>query len=353
MTPSSTLNSSHRARPLRHRCGAWSSLACLAVILGFLAGCGGKRTPGTTDVKVGDGSVRINAEFNVCPTLTVSAGPSVTRIGAHVAVAALASDDDPNDHVTFAWTATAGVFADAAASSTTYTCPGPDHAGPQTLTVSVSDGKCTVKQSVSVACFTVVDAGFPEDGGGGPGGIGGGGAGGTGGANGSGGAGGACPGDRTTCEGALCNQCTFGVQTGETDLCSSTPGGCANCDSTVISCEFLIHEGVSLPASDAERTRCQDLYVCVRDGKCVKGYDPTPCWCGTAEVGACQNGTAAANGPCLAQFIAAAGSSDPSVINQRFIDPGYPLGGAMSLAICRASFCGRSVDPTHPACPLW
>jgi hypothetical protein len=349
----------HRMRTAR----LWSLWICLSV----LTACGGKHMASTSDgsmqVVVTDGSVRVSTGFNSCPaSVVVTASPPVTRVAGRIAVAVRATDEDTTDLLSYAWTSTVGSFADATASHTIYTCPGPDRAGPTTLTVTVSDGTCSIKQSLNVSCYSLADAGLSDgidapsqqDGGGrGVGGSADGGAGavgGRGGTNGAGGGGGACTGDLTACEGTLCNQCTFGVVAGQPDLCSGTTESCFNCDPVVVGCN------APTLVSDAQRTACQNLYLCMRDRSCANPSDSTdltPCYCGSAAREDCLVGKAPPNGMCLQQVIDAAGSSDPAVINQRFIDPNYPLGAAMNLASCRASFCGRSSDPIHPSCPAW
>ena len=47
--------------------------------------------------------------------------------------------------------------ADAASTDTTYRCPGRDHAGLQTVTLSVSDGSCVVNQRATVPCVALAD----------------------------------------------------------------------------------------------------------------------------------------------------------------------------------------------------
>ena len=344
-------------------------IACVVGVgVGTLgAGCGDHhpRPPlsdASTNVEISDGSVRINAGFNDCPAVGLSASPAVTRVGDPVTVSARAHDDDATDRLTYAWTATAGAFASPTATETVYRCPGMAQAGPQTITVSVSDGQCTVAQSAVIDCYGFADAGSSPapgaDGGGGDATTGGaGGTGGSGGSSGSGGSGGAggstgaggaasvCEGDRTTCEGTLCNQCSFGVKAGQTDLCSQTNETCENCIAGKEGCDGL--------SSDAMRTKCEDLYLCIRDAKCVQDGDAIRCWCGTVDTDKCQSGTIPANGPCVRQVIDAAGSSDPTVINLRFIDYNFALGGAVNLATCRSNFCGKQVDPVTPSCPLW
>lgn len=354
MIPRSSQTSPRTGEPRRRLNGSIWLLSTLSI----LAACGGHHAASNAidamQVVVTDGSVRLEVGADDCPQVTVTASPDVVHVGDHVAVGALASDDDENDHLTYAWTASAGAFANATGSATSYTCPG---AGPQTLTVAVSDGTCTVKRSATITCYAATDAG---SGGGGAGGAAGGGAvdggvdalGGQGGAgdSGVGGAGGACAGDDPTkCEGELCNQCTFGVSEGGTDLCDSSPEGCFNCDPGTMGCDLYASSGPDL-------AKCLALYTCVRDNNCFDSAnaDPFPCFCGINKPRDCLSTNTPATGPCVQQFIDAAKSSDPGTINMRFIDPTYPIGGAMNLAVCRGTFCGRSASMGKaPSCPLW
>jgi hypothetical protein len=63
-------------------------------------------------------------------------------------VAVTATDADSGEAVSYAWTATAGSFADHASASTEYIC---GSAGSETLTVTISDNHkptaCTVNVS--------------------------------------------------------------------------------------------------------------------------------------------------------------------------------------------------------------
>ena len=294
------------------------------------------------------GSVRINAAFDDCPSLLVNASPSAARVGGQVAVAVHPSDDDPADRLTYRWAARAGSFANAMASDTFYTCPGPESAGPQTITVSASDGTCTAAQSVSISCFAVSDAAgtgsFGDSGAGGNDGgrladggadaSGGrdqmGGAGGGAGGSNVGGAAGACTGDPTTCEGEACNTCTF-------KNCVISANTASSGTRPTDGCDFY--------TSDAQRTRCKNLYACISASRCAEAGDGDPhrCWCGGANIDQCALGTVPAGGPCVQQIIDAAGSTDPPIINLRFVDPDFPLGGAMNLAACRATYCPNPV----------
>jgi hypothetical protein len=80
-------------------------------------------------------------------------------------VAVTASDPSGTDRLTYTWFAAAGTFADPAAASTTYRCTA---IGPQTLTLTVSDGQsspvCTATGTFLVGCGSGADAGLPADG---------------------------------------------------------------------------------------------------------------------------------------------------------------------------------------------
>jgi hypothetical protein len=46
-----------------------------------------------------------------------------------------------------------------------------------------------------------------------------------------------------------------------------------------------------------------------------------------------------ANGPCVNQFIAAAKTDDPTLIQPRLISPNFPIGRAVNLTSCRGALC--------------
>lgn len=96
-------------------------------------------------------------------------------------------------------------------------------------------------------------------------------------------------------------------------------------------------------ADSADRALCEDLYECFADPahNCTIQGDPVRCWCGTHPTTCLTNATGplAANGPCLDRLIAAAKTSDPKIIRDRFVDAKFPLGRAVNLTSCRGSFC--------------
>ena len=134
-----------------------------------------------------------------------------------------------------------------------------------------------------------------------------------------------------------------GVCNGVPSIC--TPISCENCSAFPLQATSA---ACPEPCADA---LCQDLYDCLvastHDGSSVPSSCLAPdgtanaCWCGTNPC-TCATDTApptAANGPCLAQIVAAAGSSDPAVIQQHLGDTTSPLGHAFTLAECRAQNC--------------
>ena len=173
-------------------------------------------------------------------------------------------------------------------------------------------------------------------GGAGTGGAGTGGAG-TGGSMGTGGAVACMP---THCAGLACDECTFGVPSGQPDLCATLANGCTNCQPDTDDCDGLADPG--------DRALCQNLYACfvapTHPSTSVPGAcTPLDCWCGTSPA-TCATSNAdptKANGPCLNQILAAAkiGTYNAPFIFQHLTDPTLPLGRAVNLANCRESFC--------------
>jgi len=141
----------------------------------------------------------------------------------------------------------------------------------------------------------------------------------------------------THCAGTACDQCSF--DTGNIDVCSLSPDGCANC--------VLSTDGCDLIADPTDRQLCEDAYGCFIDPvrNCVSQGSTLPCWCGTSG-GTCDtdnSGPGKANGACLDYVTRAARLTpetyDAPTIEQRMIDPDYPLGRAVNLVTCRGTFC--------------
>lgn len=138
------------------------------------------------------------------------------------------------------------------------------------------------------------------------------------------------------CAGTACDQCSF---VSEMDVCSLSTDGCDNCVADTDGCDML--------TDPTQRQQCEDAYGCFTDPRnaCEVGGDVRPCWCGN-NLATCDTDNAAptmANGPCLSFVTVAAGLTpatyDAATISARLVDPGFALGRAVNLVICRASFC--------------
>ena len=101
------------------------------------------------------GSVSVNGTLNICPQIdSLSASPAEVIVGSSIALSASGHDTDAGPSaLSYAWTATSGTFANAAAASTSFTCTA---AGPATLTLALSDGdpvaSCADHLSITVTC---------------------------------------------------------------------------------------------------------------------------------------------------------------------------------------------------------
>jgi hypothetical protein len=296
------------------------AVVSLLVLKLGLAGCQRQvQYPVREVVDSGFGTATVAVRFNECPSVTFTVSPSQARIGESLVVAARALDTDHGAPMAYSWKASAGFFAGDSSAETIYTCPGLDHAGPQSLTLSVSDGSCVINQTVTVTCLALADGGGPSTTGGG----------------GAGDARASCVhADSTTCEGEPCNRCTS-----------------SNCD-TLAGQTATPAAGCDIFASQDQQARCQRLYTCMRDSGCVQNNDPTRCWCGSVDAFLCETGGQAPGGPCVQQFIDAAESNMATVINDRLTDPSFPIGGAINLVSCRSVHCSRLSDPPNPVCSL-
>jgi hypothetical protein len=96
---------------------------------------------------------------------------------------------------------------------------------------------------------------------------------------------------------------------------------CMNCTAKETACRL----GTDKAANDL----CNGVLVCARKNNCAG----QPCYCGTAF------GCIGANGPCLKEIEAAAGSTDPLTINSRYMDTTMPLGRSWFADACRVMQC--------------
>ena len=146
----------------------------------------------------------------------------------------------------------------------------------------------------------------------------------------------------THCAGVACDQCSF--DTGSIDLCSMSPDGCANCVPATDGCDAI--------ADPTNRQLCEDAYGCFTDParNCIVQGSALPCWCGTntATCNTDNTGTTKANGACL-DFVTRAALLTPATydaptIDQRLVDPDFPLGRAVNLVTCRGTFCSMECN---------
>ena len=299
--------------------------AALVVLKLGLVGCERRAVyPIRATLDAGFGSLRLAVAGDDCPAVIVTASPAEARIGESIGVRARIDNAAPDGVRTYSWTASASRFADPSAAETTYTCPGRDRAGPQTLTLQVSNGSCTTTQQATVSCYALADGGGPAttqdpD-------------------SGAGEVGAPCAhGEPTTCEGDLCNQCT-------TDNCPTLANVTIQGGTPTAGCDIYL--------TVEQQAQCQRLYACMRDRGCVRNNDPTVCWCGAVDPERCETGQEPAGGPCLQEIIAAAGTTDPTLIELRLTDATFPIGGAINLVSCRSVACSALSDPANPVCRL-
>ncbi|HEY2405174.1 MAG TPA: hypothetical protein VGI10_04185 [Polyangiaceae bacterium] len=103
------------------------------------------------------GNERFDSTFNTCPEITqLAVAPLAIDAPGKINVSAGATDVDGNT-LTYAWTATGGSFDAPTAQVTKYNCSA---AGPQTLTISVSDGQgCVSAVTADVLCTSAAVCG--------------------------------------------------------------------------------------------------------------------------------------------------------------------------------------------------
>jgi hypothetical protein len=331
--------------------------------------CGSATSPIST------GNIGVTAtvvEGDHCPNITSGVvAPDQTSVGAAADVAAVATDADTTETVTYAW-APAANFASPTSASTTYTCT---TAGVQTFTVTVTDShtptSCSTQATFTITCVgtTTTGTGGTGTGGTGTGGTGTGGTG-TGGVAGMGVAG--APGTGGVAGmGVAGSTGTGGVATGGTTGTGGTPVvqgdsvACRTCElqgTTAGDCFNTSPTGQGTTAANfgcegltgAAQTACQNLLFCLQGQACqaaihsadasfseaALGFDqPLPCLCGTAFVtdasstahDKCVTATSGFNGVCASLFAAAANGGS---VTGNFTNNQIAEGVAVNLMSC-------------------
>ncbi len=349
----------------------------------------GVTVPLTCGTATTRGNTTFNGTFNTCPDISqLVVAPLALDVGGKINVAADATDADGNT-LTFAWTATGGTFDAATTKATKYNCTA---GGPQTLTVSVSDGQgCVTTATAAVDCTTAEICG-----------------------NGTVGVGETCdppkpgfcsstcqtvvpacgdgvvqpaagetcdPPNNTTCD-AQCHSivCGDGVVAGSeaceppntatcdatcqirkpvcgdgfitapetcdpptTDgTCSSTCSGVPPCDAcTATSCSDLAAGCAATSVPAGSTSGCDTVLACIVSTGCAKGStrQAAECYCGTVDNTTCFGFNAAApQGACKAVMDAAV-PGGPLAVGAAFFDTTTGLGSAVQETVCRGSFC--------------
>ena len=320
------------------RISIFAFLLLVAAAPALLSACNARKYPThdvLTPINVDGGSVEVTGVFNQCPSASFGVSPMTARIDQPFDLAATGSDPDDGGTVTFSWAAASGFLAISSAQMTTFHC---SEAGPVTIVLTVSDGSCQTMVSASIYCLgshqdgAAPDEGEPTGAGGMGGRTGAGGSTGGGGMRGSGGmsgTGGMVAGP--TCPAAEPGQ--WGrrrlVETGQctVDNCSLPPtepntDGC--CGLASMADQVLVSGGRALL-----RGEFGHLHDRRRSDQLLLRQQATHLLLGDRGGGRSR----------AAQVIAAAKSSDPTVIKTKFISPTSPLGRATNLTTCRGSFC--------------
>jgi hypothetical protein len=310
----------------------------------------------------GHGSVAITGRIDQCPLITSISSTSLqAAVGSSIMIGVVASELDPGDTVTYSWTQApamggAGTFGGQTAT-TTFTCT---TAGTLNISVAVSDGICgdSRTNAIPVTCLPGSGGTGGTAGTTGVGGQAGTGAGGQAGTTGMGGqAGTGVGGQAGTGVGGQAGG--MGGQGGTTMACVETnppAADIASCTSCLA--PFVSQTDGCCPLMAAGDTTgfnlCQTVSACMRSGQvggatCNQGGDVTSCYCGT-NAATCDSTTAGmmANGPCVAQFNAAAGwntvtktmdAPTPSQVIARQGDSTFALGRAANIQGDAGLFC--------------
>ena len=302
-----------------------------------------------------NGTVVINGRLDQCPYITgLSATALQAPVGGTITVGVSATELDPGDTITYAWTNSApavGTLAPTNAATGTFTCT---TAGSAVLSIAVSDGVCgdTLANAIPITCTgTTGAAGAAGTGVAGAAGTGVAGAAGTGVAGAAG----------TGVAGAAGTGVAGAGGTGVAGAGGSGPVACletnppaalaTSCDTCL---DMNLNAGTDGCCGIADATGlelCQTVSACMRSGgttgtSCNLGGDVTTCFCGTNQATCDQAGQP--NGPCVAQATAAAGRNvvtgvtdapTPAQVLARQADPAYALGRAANIHGIAALFC--------------
>jgi hypothetical protein len=112
----------------------------------------------------------------------------------------------------------------------------------------------------------------------------------------------------------------------------------AACDACVAANCTEDGPGCGSLATPAKQALCTTLSRCIRRTDCNTASNSI-CWCGTTSIPQCTSGGAPATGVCKDEEVAAAESTDPAQISQRFTNPTFASGAAHNRFACEKDFC--------------
>jgi hypothetical protein len=293
------------------------SLTKLALVSLALLACSPVTFPTREELRPDGGGVGIMGRTNDCPVVTADVEPAVVHWGEPVKASAFHATDPDNEVLTYAWSASSGTFVDAKAGETYFMCTVP---GPVTLTIVVTDRSgCSEKAALGIFCL-----GKPD-----------------GGAAGTGPTTGAAGSTGSTGSAGSSGNPDGGVP--QENMCPKEQGSdsCNECTSNNCSLGETGTDGCCGLTNEADRKLCQTAVACIaRNGpSCVMSGDATVCFCGTSNQ-LCFSQKGKANGPCVAEMVAAAKTDDPATILNRLVSPLFPIGRAVNLTACRGGLCG-------------
>jgi hypothetical protein len=96
--------------------------------------------------------------------------------------------------------------------------------------------------------------------------------------------------------------------------------------------------GCTSIANPQKRQLCEALSRCMRRTQCATASSSV-CWCGATPIATCSTTAGSAAGPCLAEELAAAESTDPATITERFMNPTFASGVAHLRSACEKESC--------------
>jgi hypothetical protein len=96
------------------------------------------------------------------------------------------------------------------------------------------------------------------------------------------------------------------------------------------------------PEGSDDRKRCDDVLTCIRSTNCI-AQGNVYCYCGVADIVACKESAANANGVCKDRIAAAfpAGETSTDLVNH-IGDVSIAGGAALALGFCDQSRCGET-----------